>query len=167
MKKLFRTAGTLSSKHELKSGKMKTINSILLCAGTLAVLCACEVCDAATNDFSQAEISEPADARVYTEDGVLVVALAGNPTTGYEWTCAADGDCLSVGEREYVQNPADEEMVGVGGVFVFRFTPKSAGSETLRFSYARCWEKEPIQRIEYVVSVSGTEGNFSVAWRQN
>ena len=146
---------------------MKTISPILFCAGTLAALCACEVCGAATNDFPQAEISEPESARVYTEDGVLVIALAGNPTTGYEWSCAATGECLVGGDCEYIQNPADEEMVGVGGVFVFRFTPKSAGRETLRFAYARCWEKEPIQSIEYVVTVSGTEGNFSVAWTQN
>lgn len=146
---------------------MKTISPILFCAGTLAALCVCEVCGAETNDFPQAENGELENARVYTEDGVLVVALSGNPTTGYEWNCAATGECLSGGDCEYVQYPADEGMVGVGGVFIFRFTPKSAGSETLRFTYARCWEKEPLQSIEYVVTVSGTEGNFTLSWAQN
>ncbi len=150
--------------------KMKNFRRILFCAGAFAALCACNDNGAVAAETVSPAMSahgEPAMLGAHVENGALVVALAGNPTTGYEWHCKNDGNCLLGGDYEFVRDSADGDMLGVGGVFVFRFTPKAAGTETLRFSYARSWEDEIAESVEYAVIVSGTEGNYTIECVQN
>ncbi len=152
---------------------MKKLIAILLCAAALLSLCACSVHvnvtsddEETTADTAETAAYDGAAPRIYTEDGDLVIALEGNPTTGYEWSCEVDGDCVSGGDYEYVQDSTDEMLVGVGGVFTFRFTPTKAGTATLHFDYARSWEGEAIDSCELEVTISGTAGQFDIQCQQ-
>lgn len=102
---------------------------------------------------------------VYVEDGALVVALEGNPTTGYEWMLESEMTCLSAPEREYAQYPASELTAGTGGVFTFRFAPVAPGVQTLRFAYERSWEAgSTIDEYTLTVTVTETAKGYAMAW---
>ncbi len=53
---------------------------------------------------------------------MVLVELAGNPTTGFEWT---EDDpvptILKQRSAEYVQDEAPSDMVGAGGTYRFRY----------------------------------------------
>jgi inhibitor of cysteine peptidase len=76
----------------------------------------------------------------------LVLRLPSNPTTGYRWEIETlDRAYLQpIGEAEFVQDETGEEqLVGVGGVEVFRFRALEPGTTTLKLIYHRTWETEP------------------------
>lgn len=102
---------------------------------------------------------------VYVENGVLVVALEGNPTTGYEWSQDGELTCLSGGEREYTKHPATDMQLGTGGVYTFRFEPVAAGRQTLHFVYARDWEPDtPAEEYTLTVTVTETKKGYEMTW---
>ena len=72
----------------------------------------------------------------YSIDG-NVITLAGNPTTGYDWTAyyvtAADEDYLSISDAEYTSDSTDRD--GAGGIYQFTLTGKQAGTANIGFSY--------------------------------
>ena len=73
----------------------------------------------------------------------IEVQLAGNPTTGYEWS--ADGGGLTVvGDPNgtYVMDEAAPGMVGVGGMFTFTYEAETDGTYTITAGYARSWETD-------------------------
>lgn len=83
----------------------------------------------------------------------LTVRLAGNPTTGYMWQVVETPLALApAGEPEFQQDEAPENMVGVGGVFIFRFSVQSGGEGALRFVYKRPWENKD-ERPEKTVAI--------------
>jgi predicted secreted protein len=88
--------------------------------------------------------------------GHLMIALQGNPTTGFEWSAARpEGFPIleELEEPEYVADPAPG-IVGSGGVFVFRYQASAQGEATLQFYYSRPWESEPPERtLEFTVIV--------------
>lgn len=88
--------------------------------------------------------------------GHLMVALPGNPTTGYEWRATLIEGFPILGELdepEYVADPAPG-IVGSGGVFLFRLLASVQGEATLRFDYSRPWETEPPeQTVEFPLVV--------------
>lgn len=68
----------------------------------------------------------------------LAVELAGNPTTGYEWTVAQiDSAYLRLAGSTYT---ADSSAIGSGGTYVFRFESLRAGRTVLGLVYRRAWE---------------------------
>jgi inhibitor of cysteine peptidase len=86
----------------------------------------------------------------------LLVALPGNPSTGYGWTAEYAPALLEqIGREEFSRNDAPDRMVGVGGVFTWRFRARAGGSGVVRFFYARPWEKgiPPARTVEYRVVV--------------
>lgn len=72
---------------------------------------------------------------------VMSFGLPGNAGTGYTWnlTSTLPKFLEAVGEPTFVADHAD--MPGSSGVTKFTFKAKSVGEETLRFEYARSWEK--------------------------
>lgn len=136
---------------------MKKWVTLLLCAGVFLASAAC--------GNAQAEPSVP-EPGVYERDGALIVALEGNPTTGYEWMFESDlaAGCLSCGESEYTPYPATE-LLSTGGVFSFRFEPVAAGEQTLRFAYLRSWEENStIETYEITVTVRERATGFRLDW---
>ena len=84
----------------------------------------------------------------------LMVALEGNPTTGYEWmspTLHENAVLRSTADAEF---RPDSELLGSGGVFLFRYEAERTGSQTLRFVYQRPWESVPPERaFEVLIDV--------------
>jgi predicted secreted protein len=83
----------------------------------------------------------------------LVVRLASNPTTGYEWqTIKLDTDYLqSTGEPIY-ESPSTR-MPGAGGTQVFTFTTLKPGKSSLALAYMRSWETKPIKAFAIIVQI--------------
>jgi inhibitor of cysteine peptidase len=76
----------------------------------------------------------------------LVLRLPSNPTTGYRWEIETlDRVYLQpIGEAEFVQDEqGGEQLVGVGGVEIFRFRALEPGMMDLKLIYHRTWETEP------------------------
>jgi len=88
----------------------------------------------------------------------IEVVLPGNPTTGYEWTADLTEEAAQIleqaGEPAYVQDPAEDDVVGAGGQFTFTFKAKAAGEATLKLVYSRSFEDVgPIETFEAQVTV--------------
>jgi len=93
---------------------------------------------------------------------VVRLRLAGNATTGYEWTLAgiagsdgqAGGSVEIIGKIEYQPAPADGKL-GVGGEFLAHIQAVKPGRATLTFHYRRPWEKTtpPIQTFAITIDV--------------
>lgn len=90
-------------------------------------------------------------AAVLAKGETLSVVLAGNPTTGYQWTVVEnDADRLQPLEPFY---EADSNAIGSGGVYTFRFKALQAGTSLLRMAYGRAWESAPVQTYSLTVTV--------------
>ncbi len=89
------------------------------------------------------------------EEGELVVLeLASNPTTGYDWDLIEiDPAILSqVGDVDY---KADSMLIGSGGVNTYIFEAVASGSTRLKLIYRRSWEIDapPMQTFEVGIIV--------------
>jgi inhibitor of cysteine peptidase len=68
---------------------------------------------------------------------VLVVRLAGNPTTGYQWKVTqVDRRVLKPLGFRYELPPGTPPPPGAGGTYFFRFKAVGTGSTQLRLVYA-------------------------------
>ena len=83
----------------------------------------------------------------------LVIELAGNPTTGYEWAVAqADDDLLRLADSSYT--PDSPGLAGSGGLYLFRFEALRPGSAPLLLAYRRPWEPNaPARSFALTVSI--------------
>ena len=106
------------------------------------------------------KLGEADNGKSYTvEAGETVeVVLPGNPNTGYEWTADLTKEAAEIleqaGEPAYVQDPVEDNVVGVGGQFTFTFKAKAAGEATLKLVYSRSWEDvEPLETFEAQITV--------------
>jgi inhibitor of cysteine peptidase len=72
----------------------------------------------------------------------LVVTLASNPTTGYEWRIAKDDPehLKPLGKPEFIG--PQNRRVGAGGKQVFRFQAQSPGTTVVELHYLRPFEKD-------------------------
>ena len=71
----------------------------------------------------------------------FAIQLAGNPTTGYEWTVSqADPAFLRLVESTYAP---DSSSIGSGGLYTFRFETLQPGTTPLALLYRRSWETTP------------------------
>lgn len=92
-------------------------------------------------DFSMADDGHSVEVPL---GAVVTIRLEGNITTGYSWqTAQLAGEALeSLGKPDYVEKPHAPGMVGVGGVFVFKFKAVKPGKAAVRLVYLRPWEKD-------------------------
>ena len=85
---------------------------------------------------------------------LLLVALPGNATTGYEWTVAASSALLATSQVEYRTNSTDSALLGSGGIYVFRFQAADAGRGSLRLEYGRASGSDtPSETVEYTIVI--------------
>ena len=88
----------------------------------------------------------------------LMVALAGNATTGYQWENALLYEYAVLRESEemeYRAKPHPQEMVGSGGEFLFRYEAVDVGPQAFRFIYRRPWESvDPEEIVEFTATVN-------------
>jgi inhibitor of cysteine peptidase len=85
---------------------------------------------------------------------VLVIALEGNPTTGYTWEAVELEEQVlrQKGETEFKPK---SDAVGASGVQTLRFEAVNAGQTDLKLIYHRPWEKdvEPLETFSVQVVV--------------
>jgi len=73
--------------------------------------------------------------------GLLIVRVASNPTTGYQWQqVAGDPSVVKMVSDGYLADPAPDGVVGSGGVQVLSFEGVAKGKTTLTLSYQRSSE---------------------------
>ena len=84
----------------------------------------------------------------------LVLKLASNPTTGYDWEIVDLNAAIleKVGEVEY---KSDSALTGSGGVNTYTFKAVGSGNMQLSLVYHRSWEKDipPIETFVMDVTV--------------
>jgi len=130
-----------------------------LCRKCSAKLGQCEHCRAPLKG-ADIVLGEDANGKtIPVEAGkAILVKLAGNPTTGYQWSLSKlDGEAIEmVGKPDYVADKHPRKMVGSGGTYVFTFRALKPGKATLTLAYARPWEKNtpPIKTFTLTVEVS-------------
>lgn len=83
------------------------------------------------------------DGKVNPAPGEVVkIRIAGNPTTGYEWS-AAQGTRLKVLSETYVPDATDGETVGSGGYYEWLCTADDSGIYEFGGQYKRSFEDSP------------------------
>jgi inhibitor of cysteine peptidase len=89
---------------------------------------------------------------------ILLVQLPANPTTGFLWSVSHSkaGVVNEQGESQYQRSSQGQNMVGAGGMEVWRYRAERAGRTDLTFSYARPWEKgvSPARVLKWFVLVN-------------
>jgi inhibitor of cysteine peptidase len=97
----------------------------------------------------------------------IVVSLESNPTTGYIWEISniGDGIIAQVGETTY---ESKSDLVGAGGIQVFRLKANESGVTDLNFVYHRPWEKnvKPVRTFSLKITVKGKEKYHSLKVRK-
>jgi inhibitor of cysteine peptidase len=88
--------------------------------------------------------------------GKVIVRLASNPTTGYQWQISSlDQEYLRlVGEPAY--DPSKTDRIGSGGTQVFTFITLKPGKTMLVLDYKRSWEKRPIKNFTIAVQIGNS-----------
>lgn len=84
----------------------------------------------------------------------MVLKLASNPTTGFDWEIVGLDPAVlqQVGEVEY---KSDSMLIGSGGVNTWIFEAVDTGGMNLQLIYHRSWEKDipPIETFDLDVTV--------------
>jgi inhibitor of cysteine peptidase len=80
------------------------------------------------------------------EGDLLLIALAGNPTTGYEWEIEEEPDDGLLERIPGIDYHPDSDLVGGGGTFYFRYRAVATGHGNLTFAYRRPWEAGPAEK---------------------
>ena len=70
----------------------------------------------------------------------LIVKLASNPSTGYNWAVLGDPAPLKLQKTSYRKNSKSSQVVGAPGAQSFQFSAASAGIANLNLAYRRSWE---------------------------
>ncbi|MFN8485156.1 MAG: protease inhibitor I42 family protein [Anaerolineae bacterium] len=90
-------------------------------------------------------------------DQQAVVALDGNPTTGYTWEAAppSSDSVTAVGEPQYKTDANAGGKAGVGGTYTFTYQGAAVGAAKLSFAYRRPWERDtpPAQTFDVTLNV--------------
>ncbi len=85
----------------------------------------------------------------------FAVQLDENATAGYQWALdpALPPSLVKASEEH---RPAQGDAIGAGGAAIFTFDAAAGarGSGTLRFTYKRPWEPQPLKTYALNVSVS-------------
>ena len=88
----------------------------------------------------------------------LMVALAENSTTGYEWQQVASEEEAILSPLpglDYLPDAALAGTVGSGGTFLSRFSTDRAGTMNLTFTYHQPWEEGPgAETVTFHVAVN-------------
>jgi len=87
--------------------------------------------------------SSRADNPISYRGDTLKITLDENPTTGFVWSFAIEGDSVQALDDEYFSDLNPRGYDGVGGRHVFRFKGISGGIATIQFFLSREWEDNP------------------------
>jgi|GEM_PF-1468087 len=91
----------------------------------------------------------------------LVVRLAGNPTTGYDWRVVSTNDALLPAAGEPVYAPS-ADLPGAGGVYTFRFLAQAAGEAAVQIAEFAPGVDDPDRTLDFnatIVEPAALTGN--------
>lgn len=91
----------------------------------------------------------------------LVVSLASNATTGYQWSIVQCSPwVLENSVHDYDISACPPEIAGCGGYERWLFLPKRSGTAVLAFEYRQPWMPgvAPARTFSLSVTVTGAEG---------
>ena len=109
-------------------------------AGALCILALALGCDDSSADSGTVVVTQAQDGTAITlaKGETFTVQLAGNPTTGYEWTVAQlDNAYLRLADSSYA---AASSAIGSGGTYTFQFEALQTGTTSLGLAYRRARE---------------------------
>jgi len=118
------------------------IAGILVLALTLAVLGGCTSGAGASSSTGPVRVDATADGTTVemAPGAELVVALEGNPTTGFDWRVAGSLPAQLSAKSDTLESSAAPGVVGAGGTRVFTYTAAAPGTGVLSMEYLRSWE---------------------------
>ena len=93
---------------------------------------------------------------------VVTFCFDSNPTTGYGWTAAVEGDCVLQTRDEYQGRKTAPQTAGAGGYQYYDFTAVKPGAATVTFTYARPWETTDADRLFTAVITVADDMSVSV-----
>ena len=79
------------------------------------------------------------------------IVLDANPTTGYEWHAAVDGDAVALQDASLTPGTG---ALGAAGAQRFEFEAKHAGRVHVSLTLSRSWEPSPIETVQSVIEVA-------------
>jgi inhibitor of cysteine peptidase len=121
-----------------------------------AIVCALFVAAPAFADTYNGTVftSSPVTVKVGQE---FLIAIPGNPTTGYSWTGKSANANITVWGSAY-QGPSatGKPLMGAGGQQIFVCAANKVGSAVLTFSYGRPWQKgvKPARSMTFNVTIT-------------
>lgn len=91
---------------------------------------------------------------VEASGGYVFISLTENPSTGYQWVVKPSAEGVLIQESdEYLQDGAQEGLVGAGGTHAWRFAGATKGEVTLHFSLERSFETGEAKEIRFTFTV--------------
>ena len=96
--------------------------------------------------------SEGTEAIEAAQGETFVIALAGNPTTGFVWEPEFDTRRLKLLSREFQPQGA---RIGAGGEERFQFQALGSGETEVRFELRRAWEPQARERKRFRIAILG------------
>jgi len=144
---------------------------LLLLVGSfvMALLAGCRV-SASELPAKAAEDERPSDAqpvldnpepliieeRLTPHGEEFEVHLQGNPTTGYAWQVAEldEQKVVKIAEEYVESRPGDQQIVGAGGAYIFRFRASAQGRTRIVMVYRRPWEKDVDPLRTYILDLT-------------
>jgi inhibitor of cysteine peptidase len=116
---------------------------VTLCLAALALLFGAACSASAARSARTVNVGKARDGKTVTlhRGDKLVVSLAGNPTTGYNWKLkSVDRSVLRPLGMKYIPDQHAPNVVGSGGVYKLSFKALARGETELRLSYLRSFE---------------------------
>lgn len=130
----------------------------MLCRQLLAIIPICVLlaaCGTSSPRTVQVREQNSGDTVALRRGDQLVVALEGNPTTGYTWEQIA-GDATIVKLTGEPTFKPDSQALGAGGLLTFQFVAAGAGQTTLTLIYHRSFEPNVAPLKTFTVNVGVT-----------
>ena len=91
----------------------------------------------------------------------VTIKANGNATTGYSWYVWHHEDStittLNLNKHltthDYKENSKTDKIIGVGGVWSFKFSFLKVGNSVVNFVYKRSWEEETVKKVNFTFKV--------------
>lgn len=95
------------------------------------------------------------------------IALWGNPSSGYEWTCEYDDNgVLTAPMEEFVADEPQEGQLNAGGTYNYHFGVSSPGEAQILFNYGVTWGVDIPERSVICSVKVAEDGKNEIRWAE-
>ncbi|MGG4217847.1 protease inhibitor I42 family protein [Paenibacillus jamilae] len=112
-------------------------------------------------DVTQNNRSTAKDEKIkeVTVGEAFKISLEENSTTGYAWSYTTDSKEIKLISKSVKEIKAEDKLDGAPTQKNWTFKAGKPGTYTLKFSYARPWEKGASKTVTYTIKVTETASN--------